>query len=297
MANTWDWLPERARDTIKQAGYYTVLLREGLRVIAINNNEGYTFNWWVLYDSRYSAIQLQWLHDTLLDAERNGEKVHILAHIPNVAGDMFATYSREYRRIVDRFWDTISAQFNGHTHNDQFTMFYAIDEPSAAINVAWNGGSATAYSDVNPNYRIYSVDNNTYVSNSDQYLLWNFKQFCLQQVTDHETWIYNLTEANRNRDQDPFWFREYTFTEAYEIEDLSAATLDNMLTSFATNHDLLKLYWQHKYKMGDPSLANGCNNQCLVGHLCGITRQFSSPGAEDQRCEELTELFWSNLQR
>lgn len=170
LANTWDWLPERARDTIKQAGYYTVLLREGLRVIALNNNEGYTFNWWLLYDSRYSAMQLQWLHDTLLDAERNGEKVHILAHVPNVAGDMFTTYSREYRRIVDRFWDTISAQFNGHTHNDQFTMFYAIDEPSSAINVAWNGGSATAYSDVNPNYRIYSVDNITFVSTFDPFI-------------------------------------------------------------------------------------------------------------------------------
>lgn len=163
LADTWSWLPEQALETIRYAGYYTILVRDNLRIIALNNNEGYTYNWWLLYDARYAAAQLQWLHDTLLEAERNGEKVHILAHIPAAYRDVLKSYSREYNRIVDRFWDTISAQFNGHTHNDQFTMFYARDQPNVAVNVAWNGGSATAYSDVNPNYRVYSVDQETYV--------------------------------------------------------------------------------------------------------------------------------------
>lgn len=164
LAETWSWLPEQAKDTIRVAGYYSILVRDNLRIVALNNNEGYTYNWWLLYDSRYAAVQLQWLHDTLLEAERNGEKVHILAHIPAAYGDVLKSYSREYNRIIDRFWDTISAQFNGHTHADQFTMFYARDQPDVAINVAWNGGSATAYSDVNPNYRLYSVDQETFVS-------------------------------------------------------------------------------------------------------------------------------------
>lgn len=166
LAKTWNWLPKDALDTVKNAGYYTVLLRKGLRVIALNNNEGYSYNWWLMNDSRYFAKQLQWLQDTLFLAERNREKVHILVHIPNVSNDLFSTYSREYRRIVDRYWNTISAQFNGHTHIDQFTMFYAIDQPKTAINVAWNGGSVTSYSNVNPNYRVYSVDKNSFVSST-----------------------------------------------------------------------------------------------------------------------------------
>lgn len=119
IADEWnDWLPSEARITIEEDGFYTVLVQEGLRIIAINNNDCYTYNFWLLYNASYPAKQLQWLHDTLLEAENNNEKVHILAHIPSGEGGCYNTWAREYRRIVDRFWDTISAQFNGHTHRD-----------------------------------------------------------------------------------------------------------------------------------------------------------------------------------
>lgn len=45
----------------------------------------------------------------------------------------------------------------------EFNVFYARDHPNDAINVAWNGGSATTYSFVNPNYRIYTVETETFV--------------------------------------------------------------------------------------------------------------------------------------
>lgn len=165
LAESWSrWLPAAALRTVRQHGYYTVLLRPGLRLIGLNNNDGSTFNFWLLFDSRYTRGQLQWLHDRLLAAEQAGEKVHLLVHFPNGHADLLRTYSREYQRIVERFWDTISAQFNGHTHRDQFYVFYDKATASKALNVAWNGGSATAYSNVNPNYRVYSVETNTYVS-------------------------------------------------------------------------------------------------------------------------------------
>lgn len=166
MADTWYWLPESSKATIREVGYYTTLIRPGLRVIGMNNNDGYTFNWWLMYDASYATKQLQWLHDTLLAAETNQEHVHILAHIPSGNGDCFRTWSREYNRIVNRFYKTISGQFNGHTHRDQFAIYYAHDKPEYAINVAWNGGSATPYSHVNANYRLYQVESKSYVSSS-----------------------------------------------------------------------------------------------------------------------------------
>ncbi|KAG4072908.1 hypothetical protein HA402_006588 [Bradysia odoriphaga] len=274
IADEWnDWLPAEARITIEEDGFYTVLVQEGLRIIAINNNDCYTYNFWLLYNASYPAKQLQWLHDTLLEAETNNEKVHILAHIPSGEGGCYNTWAREYRRIVDRFWDTISAQFNGHTHRDEFNVFYARDSPKDAINVGWNGGSATPYSFVNPNYRIYTVETETY------------------QVIGHETWIYNLTEANLNASSSPNWFREYSFIDAYNVADLSPASLDELMTSFATDPDLISLYWMHKVKMGDPSLEEGCENECLLKHLTEIvTTEF---GAENPRRDELVELFWT----
>lgn len=117
-----------------------------------------------MYSRTEIAENLQWLHTTLLAAEANHERVHILKHIPSGGGSCFKFWSREYRRIIDRFHMIIGAQFEGHSHRDEFEIFY--DSPTAqhAVNVAWNGGSATAFGAVNPNYVLYRVDRTHYVS-------------------------------------------------------------------------------------------------------------------------------------
>lgn len=160
LADVWisDFnLPEETRETIRKGGYYTVVPREGFRVIALNNNDCYTFNWWLFYDPGYLVEQLQWLQDTLKIAEEAGEHVHILAHIPSGAGSCFKTWSLEYTRIIERYRNVISGIFNGHTHVDELNIFYS-DKKNFAVNVGWNGGSLTPYSYINPNYRIYSCD-------------------------------------------------------------------------------------------------------------------------------------------
>lgn len=45
-ADLWShWLPAEAEETILRGGFYTVLARPGFRIIALNNNVCYTFNW------------------------------------------------------------------------------------------------------------------------------------------------------------------------------------------------------------------------------------------------------------
>lgn len=222
VAKEWSkWLPESALTTVRQGGYYTVLVRPGFRIITINNNDCYTYNWWIAYQPQFPKTQLQWLHDTLLAAERNGEKVHILGHVPPGSGGCFTVYSREYRRIVERFWNTISAQFAGHTHNDEFNIFYSRENPTQALNILWNGGSTTAFSDVNPNYKIYTMDPETY------------------QINGHEAWIYNLTLANLTPNQAPHWFKEYDFAAEYKLDRLSPAALSDLAGTLARSPSMM----------------------------------------------------------
>ena len=65
-------------------------------------------------------------------------------------------------------------QFFGHTHEDEFIVFYDPEDPERAINVGYVGPSMTPYSYVNPSYRVYYADaspeNPTYVSHSFPYL-------------------------------------------------------------------------------------------------------------------------------
>lgn len=151
------WLPNSTISSIQSEGYYTVLVKPGFRIIALNSNVCYAHNWWLLHDKTMFIKQLQWLHDTLKNAALDDEFVHILSHIPVNDKYCFSGWTREYRRIIEKFSYLITGQFNGHSHNDEFVVFYAKDNVSKPINVAWNGASGTTFSYLNPNYRVYQT--------------------------------------------------------------------------------------------------------------------------------------------
>lgn len=165
-----DWQPllgdknPEIYDTIRDEGYYTIPISNKLRIIALNNNGAFTYNFWLLYDSSYLRKQLLWLHQTLLKAEKNSEFVHILLHVPSNDPNCFTTWAREYWRIIERFKNIVTAQFTGHSHRDQFNLFYSRKDAATPINIAWNGGSVTTYQKVNPNYKVYTFDDCTGVS-------------------------------------------------------------------------------------------------------------------------------------
>ncbi|XP_070163189.1 sphingomyelin phosphodiesterase [Polyergus mexicanus] len=254
MARLWinfGWLPESTRSTILKGGYYTLSPKKGFRIIALNSNVCYSYNWWLWYQPKDPDDQLQWLADTLLQAEKDGEFVHILAHIP-ANKECQTTWKREYLKIVDRYARIIRAQFNGHTHNDELQLFYSSNNSTTINNVAWNGGSATAFSNLNPNYKLYIVDSKNYA------------------VKDIENWMYNLTLANENAAQRPLWYKSYSFKEEYDIPDLSYNSLHNMLSKLAHDEDLLSRYYRNFFKRAEPSLKNECNMVCMTTYICRI---------------------------
>jgi sphingomyelin phosphodiesterase len=119
-------------------------------------------------------------------------KAHIIGHI-NPAGCM-SSWSFNYYRIVNRYESTIVGQFFGHTHNDEFEIFYDLDNPTRPTGIAWVTGSVTTQPQVFPSYRIYTVDG-PYSGAS----YW---------VLDHENTILNITDANLTNE--PKWVKEYS---------------------------------------------------------------------------------------
>lgn len=77
-------------------------------------------NWWLLLNSTDPATELQWFIYELQSAEFSNEKVHIIGHIPPGHSDCIKVWSRNYYRIISRYESTITAQFFGHTHFDEF---------------------------------------------------------------------------------------------------------------------------------------------------------------------------------
>ncbi|XP_017020886.1 sphingomyelin phosphodiesterase [Drosophila kikkawai] len=272
LYNDWSkWLPAETKETILKGGYYTVSPRQGFRVIALNSNDCYTDNFWLYHSGTDKIPQLQWFHDTLLAAEKAGEYVHILTHIPSGDGTCWSVWAREFNRCITRFSGTISGIFTGHSHKDELFVYYS-EEEGHATSVAWNGGAVTTYSNKNPNYRQYAVDPSTY------------------QVTNHWTWIFNLTAANEKPDEQPEWFLEYEFIKEF-TEDMSPAGIDKLLDQLAENPALMRKYWRFRVTSADPQVNGGCDRNCLAGSLCRAAVTINN---QRGRCEELREkLFFA----
>ena len=82
-----------------------------------------------------------------------GERVHVLGHHP--LKSCLPGWRREYGRIINRFQNTVTAQFHGHTHDDWFIVYH--DDQGSPSSTAFVAPSGTSYTNRNPEFRVYSV--------------------------------------------------------------------------------------------------------------------------------------------
>ncbi|XP_019379299.1 PREDICTED: sphingomyelin phosphodiesterase [Gavialis gangeticus] len=254
MAEAWQgWLPPAALETLRVAGFYTLQIRPGLRLVSLNMNFCSDANFWLLINSTDPAGQLQWLVGVLAGAEAAGEKVHIIGHIP--PAHCMRSWSWNYYSIVNRFESTIVAQFFGHTHVDEFEMFYDEETLSRPVSVAFVAPSVTTYINLNPGYRVYQLDGN-YPESSHR-------------VLDHETFILNLTEANAaGPGATPHWHRLYRAREAYGLPNAFPADWDQLLRRFQDDERLFQRFWFLFHKGHPP--REPCRDACKAALLCAL---------------------------
>ncbi|CAL8279210.1 unnamed protein product [Arctogadus glacialis] len=276
MAEEWaSWLPEQALKTLRYAGFYSVLVQPGLRLVSLNMNFCARENFWLMVNSSDPANQLQWMVHILQASEDLGEKVHIIGHIP--PGLCLSSWSWNYYHILNRYESTITGQFFGHTHVDEFQMFYDEETMTRPLGIAFIAPSATTYINLNPGYRVYFVDGN-YKGSS-------------RLVVDHETYILNLTEVNHKRpgyggavsipDPSPKWTRLYRATEAYGLSTLFPSDWDRLLRGFVDDDRVFQRFW---YLMHKGHVSAPCKDTCKTSLLCFLR---SGKYDELQQCDLL----------
>lgn len=261
--------------TILKGGYYTVLIKPGFRLIVLNNNICQYLDIWLLLNDVDPYDQLKWLVQVLSDAEKNGEKVHILHHVPSGSKDCLPVWSREYSRIISRFSSTIKAQFNGHTHLDEFFLYYNTskdDKAAEPVSVAFNGASVSTFVDINPSYKVYEVDTNTL------------------EVLDFEEWTFNLTLANSQPKEPLKWFKIYSFKDHYNLSSLSPKSIDDLVINMAKNKEMLRDFIRFSYRLGNGSLKK-CDADCEKAALCRIITMVPSYKA---KCEQIKNIYDTN---
>jgi sphingomyelin phosphodiesterase len=230
--------------SLARGGYYKLQVRKGFRILALNTNYCARLNPWSFYDPVDPANQLKWLAAELLEAELNQDKVHIIGHVPPDNRECTQAWLFNFINIVDRFRDTILAQFYGHTHRDEWRVIYSLARPDDPIGVQYIGPSITPFTENNPAYRIYHQN----------------KQGL---ILDSETYYFNLTEANETPTSEPHWRFSYSTRAHLNMTyGLGPNQWHQYLQRLHEDDEHFDNFYRNFYRYSDVKLGQVCKNKC-----------------------------------
>jgi len=222
-------VPAEQGKNIRQGGFYEWFPFKGLRVVALNTNYGMGEDWWTLLDDKDPTGQLAWLSGVLLDAEKHGDKVHLIHH--HDAGRPLTSFSAALNQLLTRFENTVVGIFTGHTHKDELKVHFDVNNHTRPVQVTYLCPSINSDGEKSPSFRIYEVDGG--YDNAT----W--------EVIDSYTYSMNLTLANAGGP--PKFPLDYSARDAYKMEDLSPQSWADAAWRMAADPDLYYEYFRHYY--------------------------------------------------
>jgi sphingomyelin phosphodiesterase len=239
--------------TIQWRASYMVRPMNGLRIISLNTIYAYTDNFWLLVNDTDPDGTLNWLVQQLTAAESANDKVWIIGHISN--DQTTSSWSRNFYNIVNRFESTIRGQFYGHTHFDQFNIFYDSGAPSGRPTAfEFIAPSLTTYSAVNPSYRMYTIDGDHAGTT------WS--------VMDSQTYMLNLTKANAG--QTPVWELEYSAKSAFGMQSLTPSDWHSLTQRMNSDVTLVEKYNSYYARTAFPGPY--CDASCVRNTICNLQK-------------------------
>ena len=239
------YLTQEAFDMFRTYGYYSMLVKNNLRIISINCLLCDSFNFNLLYDYKQVKAMFTWLEKVLSDAEKNGEIVHIMNHIPIQHDQHTLQCTWRLKILTDRYQNIIRGYFSGHSHSEYLTLIHEYYNDTVATHVDYICSGLTTYSQYQPSFRIYLIDKEgLYVQDYIQYRM-------------------DLNQSNTLRE--PVWFNSYNGTDLFNVTSL------NDIVNMA-KYKITPEYIQHKYTDVPGSEERGKSEgarhsaQCVYDH-------------------------------
>ena len=214
------YLTDEAYETFRKYGYYSMIVKNNLRIVSINCLLCDSMNFNLLYDYAQTKAMFTWLEKVLSEAEKNGEIVHIMNHIPMLSTQHTIQCAWRLKILMDRYQNIIRGFFSGHSHSEYLSMVHEYYNETIPTHVNYICSGLTPYSEYQPSFRIYLVDKvGLYVQDYIQYRM-------------------NLIESNEKRE--PVWYIPYNATDLFNVTSL------NDIESMA-KFKISPEYIQHKY--------------------------------------------------
>ncbi|KAL6304766.1 Metallo-dependent phosphatase [Sparassis latifolia] len=270
------WLPESAVLTARtHYAAYMVERADGLRIIALNTNFWYDDNYYNYLNQSTSDPSgvLRFVTDELQDAEDAGARVWIMGHV--LSGwdgtNALMNPTNLFYQIVDRYSPhVIAAIFFGHTHEDQFEIFYANNGTNMSVEtaqtVAWICPSLTPLTNLNSGFRVYEVDSATF------------------DIVNAYTWkadVNSFPALDNQTAYGPTYSFEYSTREAYgesvdwcPNEPLNATWWHLVTEAMEANSTLVSLF--NTYQGKGSIMTEPCTGECAIAKVCYMRSGSSS---------------------
>jgi len=239
------WIGEEAYNMFINYGYYTLLHNNSsLRIVSINSFLWDNWNFYLLNNPTNPLNQMDWLENVLRNAEKAGEGVFIIGHIPPGSNYFNSEASLRYNALVDRFTQTIRGQFFGHSHSDEWKLIHGYFDKNNTVGIVHTCGSLSTNAWRNPGFRVYNMYEDNHV------------------VKDYTFLYLNLTKANNLPDnvlpKFEFGYNAssfYNMSHLHEFDKWTSA-LDRMLVDDQFFQDVQDIFFgygtPHVY-LGPPS--------------------------------------------
>ncbi|TQV94420.1 hypothetical protein V2A60_002549 [Cordyceps javanica] len=263
VAKKWArWIGDTAKQEVLDIGAYSTKYPNGnLRVISLNTNMYYRFNF-ALYQPHMLQDpngQLEWLVKELDKAEKAGENVYIIGHMPMGTPDALNDQANYFDQIVQRYSTTIRALFFGHTHDDHFEVSYSDyskRDSRHATAMSYICPSLVPTSGM-PAFRVYDVDPDTF------------------SIIDAVTYMADMEDPEFQK-SGPVWKKYYSAKESYgsllsppiSVEaELTPSFWHNVTTAFESNTTLFDEYVSRKSRGW---LKKKCDGDCKDEEICQL---------------------------
>jgi len=305
LAGKWAvWLPPSSLETFRVAGYYSSPIpnMQNVRVISLNMNYCNYMNPYLIlsFMTADPGDMLAWLISTLQDAENAKERVYIIGHIPPGAKECPSHWSFGFNQIVDRYEDTIIGQYYGHTHYDQFEVFYETT-PTATSPVKSSGNMVRKFTAPTPllpsslqvqqqvfhqismgqllplsarpvgiAYITPSVT--TYAGLNPSYRIYSVdaKSGYMMEISKY---YVDVSEANEIGS--PTWTFAYNASTMYSLDSLFPSNWDIAIDKISTNDSLFEDYFRNMYSFGSRAYQT-CNAACRKEVICAMCSSYFS---------------------
>lgn len=240
--------------------YAAVAPDTNLRIISLNTIYWYRDNFYLFDSDELQADPngvLAFAVQQLQIAEDAGQRAWIIAHMPPSSSDALHDQSNYFNQIVQRYKNTIAAQFYGHSHLDEFAIAYSnynAQSSETADSIAWIAPSLTPR-DANPAFRVYDVDPDTY------------------EIMDSRTFMGDM--SNPSFQTSPTWELEYSARDTYgpaiggwhASQSLNFAFWHRVTEAFTSNNTLFQQFNSLKTRgIG----VTPCTGDCKTQTICNL---------------------------